>query len=316
MSLLPPLRSLQVFEAVGHCGGISQAAKHLGISTGAVSQQMKILEEALGLSLTHKDGQRLRLNASGQRFHSRCTSAFEELRLAAAEVERSKNPHNLYVSALPSLLSKWLAPLTYEWEKESGSPTLYLDSTLTETLDEEGVDFLISYGVNLEAGAHSLELFQDCIVPACSPKLTESRATFTEARALLQLPLITIDSRPKFDSPPSWHEWFESAGARIDQPINVLRSYSASSMAIQAAIDHQGVVLAHYSMIEKDLAAGRLIIPYYYAIQLSLPYQLCWNPNTLHKPQCRDFHRWLVARGRDQQKRTDELLALTQTAST
>src|ERR1700712_1003098 len=116
MSTLPPLRSLQVFEAVGHCGSVAQAARHLEISAGAVSQQMKILEDALGLSLMYKDGQRLRMNASGQRFHSRCTLAFEELRLAAAEVGRSKNPDHLYVSALPSVLSKWLAPLTYEWE--------------------------------------------------------------------------------------------------------------------------------------------------------------------------------------------------------
>jgi LysR family glycine cleavage system transcriptional activator len=130
-----------------------------------------------------------------------------------------------------------------------------------------------------------------------------------DAAGLLSLPLITIDSRPKFDSPPSWQAWFESAGVVVNQPITVLRSYSASSMAIQAAIDHQGVVLAHYSMIEADLAAGRLIIAHHYAIPLSSAYQLSWNPNTLHKPQCRDFHRWLVARGREQQQRTDELLA-------
>ncbi|WP_397449780.1 LysR substrate-binding domain-containing protein [Pseudomonas sp. NA-150] len=309
MSLLPPLRSLQVFEAVGHCGGISQAAKLLGITVGAVSQQMRILEDALGLSLTHKDGQRVRLNSNGQRFHARCSSAFEELRLATAEVQRSKNPHNLYVSALPSLLSKWLAPLTYEWEKQSDTLSLYLDSTLVETLDD-GVDFLISYGESLERGIHTLVLFQDCVVPACSPRLAE--ADINGPAALLQLPLITIDSRPKFDVPPSWEEWFTSTGAPIEQPITVLRSYSSSALAIQAAIDEQGVVLAHYSMIERDIAAGRLLIPYCHAIQLSSPYQLRWNPNTLDKPQCRDFHRWLVARGKEQQQRTDQLLALTQ----
>lgn len=58
MSRLPPLRALQIFETVGHCGGISQAAKRLNLSVGAVSQQMKLLDEALGMSLTVKDGQR------------------------------------------------------------------------------------------------------------------------------------------------------------------------------------------------------------------------------------------------------------------
>jgi len=311
MSTLPPLRSLQVFEAVGHCGGVAQAAKRLGISAGAVSQQMKILEDALGLSLMYKEGQRLRMNASGQRFHSRCTSAFEELRLAAAEVERSKNPDHLYLSALPSVLSKWLAPLTYEWEKQWPTLTLYFDSTLTETLDEDGVDFRIGYGESAETAAHTLELFRDCVVPACSPTLIAPNVSLDEAIQLLRLPLIGIDSRPKFDSPPSWQKWFEAAGVQTEHPIAALRRFSSSSMAIQAAIDEQGVVLAQYSMIEKDVAAGRLIIPYAYAIQLSSPYQLSWNPNTLHKPQCRDFHRWLVACGKAQQQRTDELLALS-----
>jgi LysR family glycine cleavage system transcriptional activator len=311
MSTLPPLRALQVFEAVGHCGGVAQAAKRLGISAGAVSQQMKILEDALGLSLMYKEGQRLRMNAIGQRFHMRCTAAFEALRLATVEVERSKNPDHLYISALPSVLSKWLAPLAYDWEKQWPMLTLYFDSTLTQTLDEDGVDFRIGYGESTETRAHTLELFRDCIVPACSPALIAPNDRIEKAKQLLRLPLIGIDSRPKFDSPPSWQTWFERAGVQADYSVNALRSYSSSSMAIQAAIDEQGVVLAQYSMMERDLAAGRLIIPYPYAIQLSSPYQLSWNPNTLHKPQCRDFHRWLAACGKAQQQRTDELLALS-----
>src|SRR5476651_415294 len=171
MSRLPPLRALQVFETVGHCGGISQAAKRLNLSVGAVSQQMKLLEEALGMSLTVKEGQRLRLNAIGLRFHARCSSAFEELRAAVSEVERSKNPNNLYVSGLPSLMTKWLAPLTYEWQHEHGDLDIYLDGTLADTLEEENADFRIGYGESGQYAGHSVVLFRDCVVPACSPTL-------------------------------------------------------------------------------------------------------------------------------------------------
>jgi LysR family glycine cleavage system transcriptional activator len=309
MSQLPPLRSLEVFEAVGHCGGVSHTARRLGISTGAVSQQMKILEDALGMKLMFKVGQRLQLNPGGQRFHARCTAAFEELRLAVAEAERSRHPDSLYVSGLPSVLSKWLAPIIHEWERESASLSVYLDSTLSEDLSDEGVDFRIGYGENLQGWGHSVELFRDCVVPVCAPDLIAPLARLPAAQELARLPLIMIDARPKFDSPPSWQKWFEAVQVTPAQPLHILRTFSSTSMAIQAAIDGHGVVLAPYSMLASDLRAGRLIVAYHHATVLSSPYQLRWGNDTFHKPQCRSFHRWLVARGKAQQALTDALLA-------
>ena len=86
----PPLRALQVFEAVGRCGGVTEAAKRLGISAGAVSQQIKLLEDTLGLHLTQKDGKRLSLTPIGRQYHESCAAAFESLRVAHAEIERAK----------------------------------------------------------------------------------------------------------------------------------------------------------------------------------------------------------------------------------
>ncbi|MHC8380758.1 LysR substrate-binding domain-containing protein [Pseudomonas sp. LB3P14] len=310
MSRLPPLRALQIFETVGHCGGVSQAAKRLNISVGAVSQQMKLLDEALGMSLTVKEGQRLRLNAIGQRFHARCSIAFEELRAAVSEVERSKNPNNLYVSGLPSLMTKWLAPLTYEWQHEDSDLDIYLDGTLADTSEEENADFRIGYGEPGQDAGHSVVLFRDCVVPACSPTLLGHPGNVEHAGDLLQYPLIRIDSRPKFDSPPSWAEWFELEGAAVEQTIAIRRSFSSSSMAIQAAIDHQGIVLAQFSMIARDIDEGRLIIPWQRAMPLPSPYYLSWHPNTLQKAQCRAFQRWLIGRGRTQEVITDSLIAM------
>ncbi|PWU27052.1 MULTISPECIES: LysR substrate-binding domain-containing protein [unclassified Pseudomonas] len=311
MNHLPPLRALQVFEAVGLCGGISQAAKRLGISAGAVSQQMKILEEAVGQSLTLKEGQRLRLNAAGQRFHEGCSQAFERLRAATAELERAKNANSLYVSALPSLLSKWLAPLVAGWQGQYPELSLYLDGTHTEPsqADANGIDFRISYGEGIQNNPHTVELFRDCVVPACSPALIAAPLAGKAAAELLEYPLLTIDWRPKFDSPPSWQEWFASnavPGAHIANS----RIFSLSAMAIDAAIEGQGVVLAQYSMIANDLAGGRLVIPCRSALPLPSAYYLSWNQDSFQRPHCRAFQRWLMARGRDQQRACDSLLGL------
>ncbi len=173
-------------------------------------------------------------------------------------------------------------------------------------------DFRIGYGEPGQYPEHSAVLFRDCVVPACSPGLLGvpgSPGRVEQAADLMQYPLIRIDSRPKFDSPPSWDEWFEREGVSVEQAIVIRRSFSSSSMAIQAAIDHQGVVLAQFSMISRDIDEGRLVIPWGSAMVLPSPYYLSWHPNTLQKAQCRAFQRWLMGRGRAQEDITRSLIA-------
>ncbi|GLS18505.1 LysR family transcriptional regulator [Labrys miyagiensis] len=309
MAALPPLRALQVFETVGHYGSISRAAQHLGISVGAVSQHMKLLENALDATLTVKDGQRIRLNTIGERLHVRCQTAFEELRAATAEVERTKASTTLYVSSLPSILAKWLAPLMYDWNKSRGGVDIYWDTNLDDSPEREGVDFRISYGEGGGPLENRADLFRDCIVPACPPGFIQGASTVVKPEGLLDYPLIAIESKPKFDEPPSWPDWFEDCGCRIDGPIAISLRCSSSSVAVQAAIDGQGVVLAQYSMIVSDVKAGKLAVPFHHAMELASPYFVSWHDNVLYKPQCQDFHRWIIARGREQQRAIQDLVA-------
>ena len=308
MSSLPPLRALQVFETVGHYGSISRAAQHLGISIGAVSQHMKLLESALGVALTVKEGQRIRLSTIGERLHARCHVAFEELRAAAAEVERAKASATLHVSSLPSITAKWLAPLMYDWNKSRSGVDIYLDSNL-DTSEREGVDFYIGYGQGAGTFENRAELFRDCIIPACAADLIGGASTRVRPESLLAYPLISVDSTPKFDEPPSWPDWFHDCGCRLDGPVTVSSRYSSNSIAIGAALDGQGIVLAQYSMVASDLKAGRLVVPFHHAMELPSAYFVSWHHNALYKPQCRDFHRWIIARGRDQQRAVQEILA-------
>jgi LysR family glycine cleavage system transcriptional activator len=308
MRQLPPLRALQVFETVGHYESISRAAQHLGISVGAVSQHMRVLEESLDATLTVKEGQRIRLSPAGGRLHARCKVAFEELRSATAEVERMKNSATLYVSSLPSIMAKWLAPLMYEWNKNRRDIDTYLDSTLEDTSEAEGADFRIGYGPSIGDYDNRAELFRDCVVPVCASGIINGQAFVSNPRSLLEYPLISIESKPDFDSPPSWLDWFGDCGFTIDAQISMRLRLSSASVAVQAAIDGQGVVLAQYSMVAGDLNSGKLVVPLQHAMILPSAYYLSWNRSALHKPQCRDFQRWIVGRGREQQRVIKEVL--------
>lgn len=301
MDNLPPLRAMQVFDCVGRCGSIAEAARRLGVSVGAVSQQMKILEDALGVSLTFRDGKRIRLTAVGQRYYESCAAAFESLRVAHAEVERSKNGKMIRISALPSLLSKWLAPLLTTWQKDHPEMDLYLDGSHTEpSRDGYEVDFRLTYSDRALDAENAIELFRDCVIPACSPSLLRSEAPLNEPADLQAYPLLSINWLPTFASPPSWHDWFEACQVDSSQLHDSHRVFSLSAMAIQAAIDGQGVVLAQHAMIREDLIAGRLMMPFTLPLFLQSSYYLTWTRSTFDKAHCRLFQRWLLARGREQ----------------
>ena len=309
MDNLPSLRALQVFDAVGRFGGIVEAARRLGISAGAVSQQMKLLEDSLGLSLTFKVGKRIRLTAAGQRYHDSCAAAFESLRIAQVEVERTKNASNLRISALPSLFSDWLAPLIYAWQSEHPDLNLFLDGSHTEPAsDGYEIDFRVTYG-HYALTENAVELFRDCVVPVCSPKLLRGDAPLHSPADLLNYPLLSIDWLPKFASPPSWRDWFDAQHVDHSQLRDGYRVYSLSSMAIQAAVSGQGVVLAQCSMIANSLADERLIMPFARGLPLPSPYFLVGAKDAFDKAHCRDFHRWLVSRGRDQMLINEHLLS-------
>ena len=311
MNTLPPLRALQVFEAVGRCDGVAEAARRLGVSPGAVSQQMKLLEDFLGLRLTQKEGRGIRLTAAGRRYHESCAIAFESLRVAHAEIERSKNERSLSVSALPSLLSKWLATRINVWQEKHPELSTYLDGTHTEpSPDGYDIDFRISYGDRVADMDNAVALFHDSVVPVCSPQLLRADAPLADPDHILAYPLISVDWLPKFASPPSWRDWFAANNVDCRELKDERQVFSLSSVAIQAAIDGYGFVLAQYSMIRDDLAAGRLVMPIALGLSLPWPYFLTWKQSAFDKPHCRSFHRWLVTCGREQQEVNDSSLRL------
>jgi LysR family transcriptional regulator, glycine cleavage system transcriptional activator len=310
MNGLPSLRSLEVFEAVGRYGGITEAARRLGITAGAVSQQMKLLEESLGLSLTLKVGNRIHLTAAGQRYHKGCVAAFESLRIAHTEVERTRNPTNMRISAMPSLLSQWLAPRVFAWQDQHPDLDVFLEGAYEEPSPEGyEVDFRFTYSDREHLG-NVVELFHDYVVPVCSPALLRQHGPLQAPADLLAYPLLSVDWLPKYVSPPSWRDWFASQNVDCSTLRDGYRVFSLSYMAVQAAVRGQGIALAQCSMITDELAAGSLMIPFHNALVMPTAYYLVSSRSAYSKPHCRDFHRWLVAQGREQTAATERLLGM------
>ena len=293
MKKLPPLRAIQAFEAFGRHGSVSATADELGVTSGAVSQQIKRAEEALGLRLLERHGKHLALTSWGRMYHAEITVAFNQLHRAQAELSRVREESSLVVSCLPSLASKWVGPQLFDWQAAHSGVHVRLVGTGAEPRQsEEPVDFRISYGDRVRSFDHYVELFTDWVVPACSPAFLATHPV-KQAADILAHPLLGIEWDSGYQQPPNWADWAASIGAPPPAAPRDLR-FSISSAAIDAAINGRGFVLAQLAMVHDDLAGGRLVVPFDLRVKLSQAYFLAWERTALEKPFGAELRSWLV----------------------
>jgi len=299
MAALPPMRSIQAFEAVARCGGVSAAAEDLGVSPGAISQQIRNVEAALDVRLLERRGRSLALTAWGRIYYEHVRNAFEQLRAAQDALHRERSKPGITLSAPPSLAIRWLRPLLQQWQAtHPGAAVLLVGAEDEASLAEERIDFRITYGDDVRRYARHAELFVDSVVPVCAPSLLENRAIRTAAD-ILDGPLIDIEWDVRHQPPPSWNDWAHAVGQPPRPSAGALR-FSLSSAAIDAAIHGGGFALGQSSMIAEEVANGRLIIPIDHRLAMPEAYFLAWEQASLDRPFCRKFRTFLATAARRQ----------------
>jgi LysR family transcriptional regulator, glycine cleavage system transcriptional activator len=297
MTKLPPLRALQALEAFGRLGSVTDAAKELGVSAGAVSQQLRKVEEAIGVSLLQRHGRGIDLTARGVRYHLDLAAGFGLLRKAQASIDMEKLQSSLTISCLPSLASKWLGSLLFDWQSKHPQASIRLIGEDREPhFGEEAVDFRICYGDKVDAFEHFSELFTDWVVATCSPAFLAKHPVNVLAD-ILEYPLLGIEWARDQRIAPSWAEWAASIGCSY-HPAKGDVAFSLSSAAIDAAINGRGFVLAQLSMAADDIASGRLVVPVGHRIRLPESYFLAWDRAALEKPFGQQLRAWITATAR------------------
>lgn len=297
MNHLPPLRALHAFEVFGRVGSVAETARELGVTPGAISQQLKVLENFVEMPLVIKDGRGARLSTEAQLYHQIISEGFERFHFAQQHMARLKSSNDLAISGLPSLMIKWLSPKLDGFHGEGREVSLRLDATHQEP-DRHLLDttFRLTYGHgNANRYAHRRVLFTDDCFPACSPEFLLRHPELPENLALWrEMPLIEIDWGIEYRDTPKWHDWFRKHNQCPPEkrPSSV---FSLSSQALQAAIDGQGIVLAQRAFAQTDLSHGRLVKLSPDCLLLPEPYYVCWGDNAMNSPLARDFLPWLLS---------------------
>ncbi|MBK3397323.1 MULTISPECIES: LysR substrate-binding domain-containing protein [Methylobacterium] len=295
MSPLPPLKALQAFDALGRTGSVALAAADLGVTPGAISQQLRKLEEAVEARLVEHDGRGLRLTPLGTTYHAQIRQGFATFADAAATL-REASADVIVLSCLTTVLGKWIGRRMRDWTAlEATARVSLVGSDAEPDLAQGGVDMRIYYGGRRHPPHHA-ELFVDHVVPVCAPALIEGRHP-SGPDDILRFPLLHIAWDPRFGANPGWAEWGRLIGA---QPPAANLTYGLSGSAIDAALAGQGFVLGQIAFIGPELETGKLVVPFDLRLPLPEPYYLAWNPDSLRKTGARAFHRWLLGEGRAQ----------------
>ncbi|NBZ90104.1 LysR substrate-binding domain-containing protein [Stagnihabitans tardus] len=294
-----PLRAMQAFEAFGRLGSVTAAADELGVSLGAVSQQLRKAEEAAGVRLVERAGRHVTLTARGRSYLEDLNKGFEGLRTAQNRVGRTSSDQIFTVSCLPSMASKWVAARLFDWQMRHPAATVRLvGEDIEPRLGPEQAEFRLSYGRKARNYLHVAELFTDWVVPACSPAFLKQNPV-RDAADILQLPLLGIEWDKDQGEAPGWTEWAQGQGLALRSLLGQM-TYSLSSAAIDAAINGRGFVLAQLSMAVDDILAGRLVVPVDARMRLKEPYFLAWDLGALEKPLGVELHSFLAIMGRQQ----------------
>lgn len=297
-SFLPPLRALQAFEAFGRLESVSNAAQELGVTSGAISQQLRALEDHLGVQMVVKDGRRAAMTSDARAYHKVISAGFDKLRSAQSILSQHRSGVDLTISGLPTLLLKWLNPQLHLFQATAKDVPIRLEATHQEPVAQMlGEMFRLTYGTASDRYPHARALYTDSCFPVCSPDFLARFPQAATAGGLAALPLIEIDWGPAYHSVPQWKDWFtyQDCHSVVIKPVAV---HSLSSLALEAAAGGHGVTLAQRSFVSLDLELGRLVRLSPDALPMPEPYFICWGSTTLEQPSARAFLNWLMAAAR------------------
>jgi LysR family glycine cleavage system transcriptional activator len=298
---LPPLNALKAFEAAARHESFTQAAEELFVTQGAVSHQVKALELELGIKLFNRERQRLIITEAGREYLTILRDAFDRIAVGTERLLQRQSSGALTVSTSPDFAAKWLVSRLGRFAEEHPSIDLRVSATLHHVdFAREDVDLAVRHGDGNWPGLDVVRLSAEQLFPVCSPKLMAGRHRLTKPADVLKFPLIYVDDRR------DWTKWLEAAGVQGAE-LSHGPVLNRVSMAIDAAIDGQGIVLARTTLAAADLINGRLIRPFAAELRLSKTYWIICPKATTTLPKIVIFRDWLLAEAADDMRRLKKL---------
>lgn len=299
---LPPLNALRAFEVAARHMSISQAAVELRVTPAAVSHQIRLLEDHVGLPLFVRNGRGLALTDAGSAGLRDLREGFARLCAAMDAIDSLGEAGVLSVSVAPSFASKWLLPRLGLFQAQHPEIDVHVEASMQiSDFVKDGIDVAIRYGAGRYSDVAVEQLLSESVAPVCSPDYLRQHGPFYLPSDLVEATLLHDDSPDNDPSCPNWEMWLNAAGA---PHIDAARGprFNQSSLVIEAAALGRGVALAKTALAARDLRQGRLVQPFTSTtLKVDFAYYIVAPRAKLNLPKVSYFIDWLRTEARQEQ---------------
>ncbi|WP_235039916.1 LysR family transcriptional regulator [Vreelandella profundi] len=287
---MPPLSALRAFEATARLGSVTAAAGELSVTHGAVSRQLKSLDDHFGVALFTKAGRGIALTQHGERLQTGVGEAFTRLKDSCAALKHDVEEAPFTLACPGSLLARWLIPRLDRLHREL--PQLKLKVVVSES-EQPGIKSDASATLAFAeppwpADVEVFELMPEQICAVASPQLM-SHIDSTKPETLFANKLLYTASRPQ-----AWPQWATAQGlemSQLEQALNEGQGFDHLYYLMEAAVAGLGIAIAPRLLVEDDLRSNRLVAPWG---GIETPARLClWLPRQAHPRQSEPLAKWL-----------------------
>lgn len=256
---LPPLNSLVAFEAAARHLSFTLAAHELNVTQGAISRQVRLLEDYLGKTLFERTTRAINLSPTGSQYYDTVRSTLLQLAQATGEIRHWQGAQQVTVVTSTAMASLWLLPKVAEFQRDNEEIDLRIIAyDQVKDFSRLDCDLALYYCRTPPQDMQVTPLFAEEVFPVCSPGYLAKHPALSSPQQLADCTWLWLDD-PQRDW-IGWSEWFQRLGLKNIEPrrrINI-NSYS---MLIQSALSGQGIALAWSNLVDNHLQTGALVRP-------------------------------------------------------
>ena len=302
---LPSLNALKAFEASARQESFTKAADELCVTQGAVSQQVKALEDELGVRLFRRERQRLVITDAGRAYLEVVRDAFDRLAMGTERLLQREKSGTLTITTSPNFAAKWLVHRLRRFSEAHPGIDLRVSASVQHIdFAREDIDLALRHGDGLWPGMHVTRLCAEELFPVCSPKLLRGRGALHSLRDIRHHTLLHTNGTD------DWTHWLGRVGVGVDAGGVDLKHgvvFNQASMAIDAAVDGQGIALARTALASWDLISGRLVRPFSQALEAPYAFWIVCPKSAADLPKISAFRGWLLKEAEEDARRIAEL---------
>jgi len=292
MERFPPLNAVRAFEAVARHLSITAASEELHVTAGAVSRQIKTLEEFLGQALFVRGHRQISLTRAGTAYFKEISRAMVLIRDATKKAGREKHRQRLKIRAYTTFAVRWLIPRLSTFHALHPNIEVLIKASLDPVdFRREDIDAAVRLGDGVWPGAKSVKLVANILAPVMSPALLRNGPKLWKPTDLVRHTLLHAIARPD-----DWRHWLKSVRAESVLDVCNNQIYESSVMSYAAAVEGQGIAMAQMFLVEKDIAEGRLVLPFDSEVDMGdFTYYLLQPTDMEESESLRTFKLWLLS---------------------